>query len=90
MASMLFHMRTTIQMDEALARQVKQYAARHGLTVTQVIQDSLRATLARRPRPATRAAERLTTVGGDGLLPGVDLDDSAGLLDLLERGHDAP
>lgn len=74
-------------MDEELAKQVKQYAARHGLTVTRVIQDALRATLTPRQHPAKASATRLTTVDGNGLQPGVDLDSSAALLDLMDQGH---
>jgi hypothetical protein len=38
-----------------------------------------------RAAEAKQTPVELTTFGGGGLLPGVDLDDSAGLLDLMER-----
>ncbi|MCG8454755.1 MAG: hypothetical protein MI919_00630 [Holophagales bacterium] len=51
---------------------------------------ALRETLARRSEPARRAPVRLTTCGGPGPLPGVDLDDSAALLELMEDAADLP
>ncbi len=81
-------MRTTIQLDDHLFAEVKQLAARSGRTFTSVIEDALREVLARRASPP-RPTVRLTTVGGDGPLPGVDLDDAAALADLMDEG-DAP
>lgn len=81
-------MRTTIRLDDDLLARAKQLAARTGRTLTSVIEDALRAALAQsRPR---RAAERraLPTWGSGGVLPGVDLDDSASLLAAMESGAD--
>ncbi len=77
-------MRTTIRCNEQLLAAAKQRAHETGKTLTAVIEDALRESLARRPRGDTHKRVRLTTVGGKGLKPGVDLDDSAGLLDLME------
>lgn len=77
-------MRTTIRLDEKLLTEAKQYAAESGRTLTAVIEDSLRASLARRDTRAKRRTIRLKTVKGGGLRPGVDLDDSAALLDAME------
>ena len=76
-------MRTTIRLDDHLLAEVKQLAASTGRSLTAIIEDSLRETLARRRETAGRQPVRLTTVSGHGLLPGVDLDDSAALLDLM-------
>lgn len=78
-------MRTTIRLDEQLLRQAKQVAARTGRTLTSVIEDALREMLARRKTGAQERV-RLPTFKGHGVQPGVDLDDSAGLLDVMERG----
>ena len=48
------------------------------------IEDAIREALARRGRPGQRAPPRLPVLKGRRLASGVDLDDSAGLLDLLE------
>ncbi|HEX9894119.1 MAG TPA: DUF6364 family protein [Gemmatimonadales bacterium] len=82
-------MRTTVRLDEALLRQAKEYAARTGRTLTSVIEDALRGLLARRGKGRVRERVRLPTYAGKGLQPGVDLDDTAELLDLMDRGDAA-
>lgn len=82
-------MRTTISIDDALLRQVRALAVASGSTLSEFVEQSLRVAVARREGP--RPPVRLTTVAGDGLMPGVDLDDSAALLDLMEASErDAP
>jgi hypothetical protein len=44
--------------------------------------------LARQTTVEERTPVSLTTVSGDGVQPGVDLDDSAALLDLMEAPSD--
>ena len=79
-------MRTTIRLDDALLREAKHEAAKTGMTLTRVIEESLRERLARAAASAeSRVRVRLKTVGGTGLCPGVDLDDSAALLDLMNE-----
>jgi Arc/MetJ family transcription regulator len=87
--NMLQCMRTTVRLDDDLLRQVKQYAAEEDMTLTAVIHQALRELLARRRRLAEQERTPLPSFSGQGLQPGVDLDDSAALLELMERG-DAP
>jgi hypothetical protein len=49
-----------------------------------VIDDALREVLSRRRQHHARAPVRLKTVGGNGTQPGVDLDDSSALVDLMD------
>jgi Arc/MetJ family transcription regulator len=79
-------MRTTIRLDAQLLAEAKKRAAETGRSLTALISDALRETLGRRPRRSPRKSIRLRTVKGDGLQPGVDLDDSAALIDRME-GH---
>lgn len=81
-------MRTTIRIDDQLLREAKEFAARSGRSLTSIIEDALRETLSRQRDSGQREPVRLVTVGGKGLLPGVDLDDSAALLDLMESSDD--
>jgi hypothetical protein len=81
-------MRTTIRLDDDLLAEIKQIAARTDKTLTSVIEDALREMLARQQKTEERAPVRLTTVRGSGLQPGVDLDDSAALLSLMEESGD--
>ena len=75
-------MRTTIRLDDDLLRAAKRRAVETDRTLTSVIEDALRVALMREaPRGDRRS---LPTFKGTGLQAGVDLDDSAGLLELTE------
>lgn len=81
--------RTTIRLPKDLARAVKRLAAETDRTMTEVIEEALREALARRERAPEARKVRLPTFAGGGLRPGVDLDDSAALLEVME-GSDGP
>lgn len=77
--------RTTVRLDEQLFQDAKKAAVESGRTLTAIIEDSLREYLARTKSPASKQKRvRLPSFGSGGLMPGVDLDDSAGLLDLMD------
>jgi hypothetical protein len=79
-------MRTTIRLDDALLSEAKAEAVRSGRTLTQVIEDALRAALARRGgRQEDPRSTELPTFSGRGLQPGVDLDSTASLLELMDE-----
>ena len=82
-------MRTTIRIDEELLKRVKQRALQQGKTLTAVIEDALRESLARKMDTQQREPVRLETFAGEGLQPGVNLDDFADLLDLMESDRDS-
>ena len=77
-------MRTTIRIDDQLLAEAKKRAAGRKTTLTAVIEDSLRESLARSKPPRHQKAFRIKPFGRGGLQPGVDLDDSASLLDRME------
>jgi len=81
-------MRTTIRLNPDLLARAKALAARTGRTLTAVIEDALRAALA--PSRGRKRGDRieLPTFGSGGVRPGVDLDDTAVLLDVMESGAD--
>lgn len=81
---MLRCMRTTIRIDDQLLSEAKARAARSGTTLTVVVEDALRAAFARRERGGRRRAVELPTFADSRLQPGIDLDDSADLLDRME------
>jgi hypothetical protein len=72
-------------MDDDLLAATKQLAAQTGRTLTAVIEDALREALMRQRQKKRPKPIRLPTMAGNGLQPGVDLDDSAALLELMER-----
>lgn len=81
--------RTTLTIDDGLLAEYKKVAAQTHRTLSYVIQDALRETLERRRRTGGQGAVRLPVIGGGGLQPGVDLDDNARTLELLESERDA-
>ena len=79
-------MRTTVRLDDGLLSQAKREAARRGRTLTSLLEQGLRLVLAQadsRRSPRSRVKLPVCRAGG-GPLPGVDLDDSAALLDRME------
>ena len=83
---MLQHMRTTIILPDDLMNAAKRAASARGTTLTAVIADALRAALAESESGNTATPFQVPTFLGDGLQPGVDLDDTAALLDLMGDG----
>jgi Arc/MetJ family transcription regulator len=75
--------RTTVRLDDELLTAAKRRAAETGRTLTAVIEDALRRALAR-PLERARPARPLPTFTGNGPRGGVDLDDSAALLELMD------
>jgi hypothetical protein len=86
---MLKHMRTTINLPDDLILQAKKAALEADTTLTEIIGDALRQALAKRRQKNTRSDFKLITSGHGGLQPGVDLDDTSALLDLMD-GLDDP
>lgn len=78
-------MRTTVRLNENLLRQVKRAAQERGETLTSMIEQGLRLVLASsRTRPKRKRLTLPVSREGGGTLPGVDLNDTAGLLDRME------
>ena len=78
-------MRTTVRLDDELIHEVKRVAAEERTTLTALLEQALRELLARRRQAGLRPRVPLPTYAGRGLQPGVDLDDTAALLDLMDR-----
>ncbi|MXW26497.1 MAG: ribbon-helix-helix protein, CopG family [Dehalococcoidia bacterium] len=79
-------MRTTIRLDDELLGEAKAHAARSGRTLASFIEDAVRRALAEARARPRQAQPKFPTFRGTGLQPGVDLDDSAALLDVMEDG----
>ena len=66
-------------------RQAKALAAEEGESLTAFIEEAVRRRLNARVVALTAERPQIPTfAGGGGLLPGVDLDDSASLIDVME------
>jgi hypothetical protein len=77
-------MRTTIRLSDELLRKAKKKAAEDGRTLTSLFEEGLKVVLAE-PKPMRRKRVELpVSSASGGTLPGVDLNNSAALLDLME------
>lgn len=81
---MLMCVRTTIRLPDDLYTRVRVSAAADGGSVTSFIEEALRAALARREHRAAVEPYRVAPWGEGGVAPGVDLDDTAALLDVMD------
>lgn len=79
-------MRTTVNLDEELLTKAKIAAAREHRTLSEIIEDALRQAFARSAHCSEQPPIELPVFHGNGLLPGVDLDDSDALLELMDEG----
>jgi hypothetical protein len=80
-------MGTKIRLDNQFFRWAKRFAHETCQSLTKLIEDALRHTLARRATKPARKPVKLTTVSGRGLRSGVGIDDSTALLAFMERPH---
>jgi hypothetical protein len=82
--------RTTVRLNEQLLRDAKKTAAEAGLTLTSLIEDGLREILARRKQAVSQKNKfEMPTYDLGRPLPGVDLNNNAALLDLMEEDNDS-
>jgi hypothetical protein len=76
-------MRTTLTLDDRIAKALKALAHRSGKPFKQVVNETLRAGLAVKDAPKPRAY-RLTPVSLGGVLPGIDINKALRLAAALE------
>jgi NurA-like 5'-3' nuclease len=81
-----------VYLDPAQRATLERLAAQLGATKSDVLRRGLDAleSLSRRASTSRRGTIALPTFAGQGLQPGVDLDDTASLIDLMQEGDDAP
>ena len=75
-------MRTTIRLNEKLLREAKEFAARHGTSLTRLVEDALFEKL-RQPNSPRQDID-LPVDGHGGLCEGVNLDSNSDLLAFME------
>lgn len=77
-------MRTTVRLPDDLLRRARKKAAEQGRTLTSLLEEGLKIVLAE-SKPARRTQVRLPiSKAAGGTLPGVDLNRSTDLEDLME------
>jgi hypothetical protein len=77
---MVFHMKTTLQIDDAVMTRLKEEAARQGRTISEMVETALRLLLSQKPRK--RELPPLPTFNGGGAL--VDVADRDSLYRAME------
>ena len=87
--SMGDHMKTTIEIADALLSDAKRVAAREGVTVRALVEQGLRRVLQERRRGAAGFKLRRASFKGRGLQPGVDGASFDRLRELAYEGHGA-
>ena len=75
-------MRTTINIDDYILTLAKREAAIQKKSLGKVVEDALRTLFASRAEKSSQIS--LVTAGGAGVKPGVDLDDSRSLLEIMD------
>jgi plasmid stability protein len=79
---MVFHMKTTLNIDDSVMKRLKQEAARRGRTMSELVEDALRLFLQHRKIPGPQAARLPSFHGGEEL---VDIADREALYRAMEE-----
>ena len=85
---MVTHMKTTIEIADALLEDAKRVAAKEGITLRALVEDGLRKTLAE--RASQRSGFKLkdgSFRGGGGVQPGIDLSNWEQIRDIIYEGR---
>jgi hypothetical protein len=78
-------MRTTVRLDDNLLEQARREAQRRGETLTSLVEKGLRLELVHsQPSVKRRRVVLPVSKAGGGVMPGVDLNNSAALSDILD------
>ena len=79
-------MKTTLILDDEIHRQAKQVSARLGIPLTRFIEEAIRLRISTESAQRSEPVHKLPVCKKrGGLRPGIDLDNTAELLDLLDQ-----
>ena len=82
---MIVHMRTTISIDDQLGKAARKRATRANMSFSALVSRALREFLCKEDLREESPPFRLITAGGEGTLPGIDLDRTSALLAAEDR-----
>ena len=77
-------MRTTIRLQDKLLEQAKRKAAEEGRTLTSLVEEGLMIILAEPEQDERQRTVLPVSKASGGILPGVDINNSASLLDVMD------
>lgn len=86
MSDMVTHMKTTLEISDAILEEAKRLAVEEGTTVRALVEEGLRRAL-NEHRLARSFQLKRASVGGRGLQPGVKEGSWERLRDLVYEGH---
>jgi len=79
-------MKTTLLLDDEVHRQAKQASARLGIPLTRFIEEAIRLKISTEVSRHAEPVRKLpVSKSKGGLQPGIDLDNTAELLDILDQ-----
>jgi len=82
-------MKTTLLLDDEIHRQAKQASARLGIPLTRFIEEAIRLRISSESATSAQLVRRLPVCKKKGgLRPGIDLDNTAELFDVLDETMD--
>ena len=80
------HARITLRLDAQLLKRAQTEATHQGVTLAELIERGLE--LVMQDSPSAKRSHTLPVCNaGGGVLPGVNLDSMASLIDRMDRGH---
>ncbi len=82
---MVFHMKTTLSIDDTVMQRLKETAAARGTTMSALVEAGLRRVLAADPGPSAGGADLKPLPSWDGGLPRVDIADREELYRAMEE-----
>lgn len=83
---MVFHMKTTLNIDDTVMARLRREAARQNKTMSELVEAALRLLLQAKPARAKKKLPPLPTFDGGKFL--VDIADRDALYDVMEAGRD--
>ena len=78
-------MRTTVRINDSLLLQIKKIILEKNKTLSDIVEEALIEKIARLNARENVEPVKLVTFKGNGLQPGIDIDDSASLLEIMEK-----
>lgn len=78
-------MQLTVEIDDELVRAVQKRAADRGVTVSAQVEEAVRKGLSPIVEDERKPITKLCTTGRGGLQPGINLDNMAATLDILDE-----
>jgi hypothetical protein len=81
----IIDMRTTIRLNDSILHQAKRLASDRGVSFTALMEESLRLRIDKESKRSKAPPVKLKVFHGNGLRPGIDLDNTASIYDKMDN-----